>query len=517
MTLNTIDTTPYWDGNATAPEFPALSRNLSVDVVVIGGGITGVTTAYLLKEAGLTVALVERGRCAGGETGHTTGHLTAVTDRWFTDLVRTFGQDHATAVWDAGFAALSEIDTLIRREQIACDFRWVPAFLHTSLVNGPTDEPARLEAEAALVSKAGFDATYLGSIPGLNRPGVRFEGQATFHPVKYLRALLARIPGQGSHVFEQSPVDTMSESPRSVSVGAHTISTGFVVVATHVPIAGTANMLSATLLQTDLYPYSTYALGARIAKDRLPEALFWDMADPYTHMRVVAHDTHDYLIFGGADHKTGQVENTRDRFAQLEQLLAAVLPGAAVTHKWSGQVIETRDGLPYIGETATNQFAITGFSGNGLTLGTVGAMMARDAITGRSNPWRELFDVGRTRVTEGLWDYVTENKDYPYYMIRDRFAGADGRSLRALQRGEGKILDVKGERVAAYRDADGTTTLLSPICTHLGCTVAWNQAESSWDCPCHGSRFTVTGKVMGGPAEKPLAPARVGAHATLAT
>ncbi len=188
----------------------------------------------------------------------------------------------------------------------------------------------------------------------------------------------------------------------------------------------------------------------------------------------------------------------------VEETLRSLLPQAKVTHRWSGQVIETRDGLPYIGETSPKQFAITGFSGNGLTFGTLGAMMARDAATGQSNPWRELFDIGRTRVAKGLTDYVSENKDYPYYLIRDRFAGADGKSLRAIPRGQGRLLELDGDRVAAYRDEDGTVTLLSPVCTHLGCLVNWNSAEASWDCPCHGSRFTATGKVIGGPAEKPL-------------
>lgn len=508
MPPSAIDTTSYWSAAGVAPTHPALARDLTVDVVVVGGGMTGVTTAYLLKASGLTVALVERGRCGSGETSHTTAHLAAVTDRPFTELVRTFGQDHAQAVWDAGFAALSEIDTIIRREQIDCEFRWVPGYLHTSLDGGPSDEPARLKEEAAALSSAGFDATYLESIPGLSRPGVQFDGQAKFHPLKYLRALLKRIPGNGCHVFEQSPVDNVSDDPLSIVVGAHTISARFVVIATHIPLMGKANLVSATLLQTDLYPYSTYALAAQIAKGQLPEAMFWDMADPYYYLRVDSHPTHDWVIFGGADHKTGQSEDTREHFTRVEDKLLELLPDAKVAYRWSGQVIETRDGLPYIGETSPHQFAVTGFSGNGITFGTVGALMARDAATGRSNPWRELFDVGRTRVTKGLWDYLAENKDYPYYMIRDRFAGSEGKSLRALKRREGKILDIKGDRVAAYRAEDGNATLLSPRCTHMGCVVAWNQAEASWDCPCHGSRFTATGEVIGGPAETPLAPAK---------
>ena len=245
-------------------------------------------------------------------------------------------------------------------------------------------------------------------------------------------------------------------------------------------------------------------LAARVEKGLWPDALIWDMGDPYHYARLDPHEAHDTIIFGGRDHKTGQAPDTRDRFTQLEQALRLWMPGADVTHRWSGQIIETRDGLPYIGETSPRQFTITGFGGNGITFGTLGAMMARDAATGRSNPWAALYDVGRTRVAQGLWDYLKENKDYPYYMVRDRFAGAEGRSLRAVPCGDGRIIDLRGSRIAAYRDAQGRFSLLSPICPHMGCQVAWNSAESTWDCPCHGSRFSATGAVMGGPAEQGL-------------
>lgn len=503
--LDPNDTTPYWAA-VTSPAFPLLSRDLSVDVVVIGGGLTGVTAAYLLKTAGLTVALVERGRCGQGETSHTTAHLTAVTDKLYTELERSLGADHAQAVWDAGFAALSEIDSIVRRERIACDFRWVPGYLHAAIDESSDADLAKLRDNAVAASRAGFDAEYIDVVPGINRPGVRFDGQAKFHPLKYLSALVTRVPGDGSHVFEQSGVDAVEGDPLVVKVGAHTITARHVVVATHLPIMGKANVLKATLLQTDLYPYSTYAIGARIPSGVMPEALFWDMASPYHYLRIDAHAGYDFAVFGGADHKTGQTSDTRAHFLTIERALQDVLPGAEVTHRWSGQVVETRDGLPYIGDTAPGQFVITGFSGNGITFGTLGALMARDSIVGRTNPWRDLFDAGRTRLVRGLGHYLSENKDYPYYLIRDRFAGAEGRSLRAVARGQGRLLDLHGRRVAAYRDDDGRVTVLSPVCTHLGCTVAWNSAETSWDCACHGSRFTATGKVIGGPAETPLEP-----------
>jgi Rieske Fe-S protein len=221
-------------------------------------------------------------------------------------------------------------------------------------------------------------------------------------------------------------------------------------------------------------------------------------------MRVEPRRDHDLVIYGGEDHKTGQRPDTEACYRSLEGQLRAIVPDIELTHWWSGQVIETPDGLPYIGQSADHQYSATGYAGNGLTFGTLAGLMMSDAVLGRSNPWTELFDPGRRALTRGVWDYLKENVDYPYYRIRDRFAGADATSLRAVKRGQGKIIERNGSKVAAYRDADGTVTLRSATCTHMGCTVVWNTAERTWDCPCHGSRFEVTGGVISGPATAPL-------------
>ena len=210
------------------------------------------------------------------------------------------------------------------------------------------------------------------------------------------------------------------------------------------------------------------------------------------------------MILGGEDHKTGQVSDTDSRYERLEQALAAIVPGIDITHRWSGQVIETPDGLPYIGLTAEHQYAATGYAGNGLTFGTLAGMLITDALLGGGNPWSELFHPARKAIRHGLRDYLKENADYPYYLIRDRFAGADSRSMRSVKRGEGGIVERDGSKVAVFRNEAGKVTLRSATCTHMGCLVAWNTAEKTWDCPCHGSRFTPDGKVISGPAESPL-------------
>jgi glycine/D-amino acid oxidase-like deaminating enzyme/nitrite reductase/ring-hydroxylating ferredoxin subunit len=484
--------------------YPALDRKLTADVAVIGAGITGLTAAYLLKRAGRKVVVIDRGRIGGVDTTHTTAHVTCVTDADLSELVRHFGRDHAQAVWDAGLAAIAEIDTIVADNAIDCSWEWVPGFKFAAPTSNEEKERTRLKQEAAIAHELGFDARFLEAVPYFNRPGVEFGGQGRFHPRKYLAALAALVDGGGSHVFEHTESEEVVDEPLSVKAGSHTISCDYVVIATHTPLVGKTNIASATLLQTKLYLYSSYVLGGRVPKGTIPDALYWDTADPYHYLRIDPHRDYDYAIFGGEDHKTGQSSDTDQCYRALEATLKQLIPQIDITDRWSGQVIETNDGLPFIGETSPRQFAATGYAGNGMTFGTIAALMAHDAALGRRNPWSELFDTGRTKVRGGAWDYLKENKDYPYYLVRDWLAGPDAASLRELSRGEGKIVEIKGERLAAWRSPAGTVTLLSPVCTHMGCLVGWNTAESTWDCPCHGSRFTATGDVLSGPAETPL-------------
>jgi Rieske Fe-S protein len=266
---------------------------------------------------------------------------------------------------------------------------------------------------------------------------------------------------------------------------------------------GLSGLVSATLRQTRLYSYSSYVLGATVPAGTVPDALYWDTSDPYFYLRLARRGPPDYVIFGGEDHKTGQ-EHGQAAYQRLQRALLQRLPMAHVQHRWSGQVVETNDGVPFIGEVAPQQFLATGFAGNGMTFGTLSAMMAADAFEGRSNPWSELFSPKRKKLKGGTWSYLKENADYPYYLLRSRLAGAERKSVAGLRRHQGAILNVDGKKVAAYRDGDGRLFLRSPVCTHLGCIVAWNRAEQTWDCPCHGSRFRPTGEVLTGPAEQPL-------------
>jgi glycine/D-amino acid oxidase-like deaminating enzyme len=484
-----MPTTSLWSDTVHLPKFPALRSDLKVDVVVVGGGITGVTAAYLLKQAGKTVALLERSCCGAVNTAHTSAHLTYITDHRVKKLVEMWGPDHGRAVLEAGQAALAQIEKNVQVENIACGFQHVPGYLHASLVENK-EESKELQEEARLATDLGFEAKYLDSVPLFQRPGVCFPNQARFHPLLYLAGLLQRIPGQGSHVFEHTEAQEFSDN-LEVRANGCTVRSDFVVIATDVPLMGNAHAVSAALFQTKIAPYTSYVVGAKLPSGQAPDALFWDTTDPYYFLRLERRAGIDHVIFGGQDHKTGQDDDPGSRFQKLEAVLKKHVPQAQVTHRWSGQVVEAVDGLPYIGETAPKQFVATGFSGNGLTFGTLGAVMACDAACERPNPWQELFDVRRKKLA-GLWNYLRENADYPYYLVKDRLAKEEGSSVQDLESGQGKILNLDGQRVAAYRDTQGKVITLSAVCPHLGCLVHWNNVESTWDCPCHGSRFQAT-------------------------
>jgi glycine/D-amino acid oxidase-like deaminating enzyme/nitrite reductase/ring-hydroxylating ferredoxin subunit len=507
MTTKSSDTTPYWSTSAQFPLFAKIEKDETADVVVVGAGITGLTAAYLLARAGRRVVVLERDRCAGIDTGHTSAHLTMVTDARLGTLVKQFGRDHAQAVWDAGLAAIDHIDAVLREHTIDAGFEWVDGYLHAPVIAGTEDEKAergRLEEDAALAGELGFEAEYIDEAPLVGRSAIRFPHQARFHPRRYLAGVAKAFVALGGQIHEHSDVDDFCEAPRAVKVGDRMVTCEDVVIATHNPQVGLAGFAGATLFQTKLALYTSYVIGARVARGTVPDALWWDTADAYDYLRVEPHRDYDFVIFGGEDHKTGQASETTGCYDRLEDRLNALVDGAELTHRWSGQVIETPDGLPYIGRSADHQYSATGFGGNGLTFGTLAGMMIADAILEQSNPWTDLFDPGRKALVRSAWDYVKENVDYPYYVIRDRFAGAEATSLRAVRRGQGRVIERKGAKAAAYRAPDGIVTIRSATCTHLGCTVRWNDAERTWDCPCHGSRFKPTGQVISGPAAAPL-------------
>jgi glycine/D-amino acid oxidase-like deaminating enzyme len=412
MLKERIDTTSSWISTTQNPSYGPVAGDVAVDAVIVGGGITGVTAAYLLKQAGRRVALIERRRLGWGETGRSTAHVTAVPDTSLRRLVDRLGPEHARAVWDAGFAAISRIRSNVRDERINCQFSWVSGYLHASPGLDLERARAQMGLEAETADALGIEAHYVDHVPGMGAPGVLFDHQARFHPLNYLGVLASRIHGDGSFVFEESEVTTFEEAPLSVRVGRHRIRAEYLVLATHLP------MIRGSWLTTEIAERATYVARGVTSPGAMGEGIYWeDTEGAYEYMRVDRHDGYDEVILGGFDHD-GPADAGGQRQQSLNARLAARAPGVTLTHAWSGRIIESHDGLPFIGEVGPRRFAATAYGGNGMTYGTLAGMMAADAALGRRNPWQPLFDIRRTNVSTGSWDFASRNRHYPFHGSR---------------------------------------------------------------------------------------------------
>lgn len=499
-------TTSVWSDAAPAPRYPALpSPSLAradqavgdvFDVAIVGGGVTGLTAARLLARAGKRVVLLESRRIGKGETEKSTAHLTEVLDVRFQRLLSRFGEDGARLCARAQREAIATIQRLVIEERIDCGFARVPGYLYAE--DAGDLAPLREEAEAA--RRLGVDAELTAEVP-LPFPvagGVRFAGQAQLHPRAYLHGLADGLAGDGCAIFEQTHVVDVEEGePCRVVTERGVVRAHDVIVAAHVPVS------NRFLLHAKLAAYRTYAVAVEMPV-RDPIGLFWDTAEPYHYVRSVTAGGRTHLIAGGEDHKVGESDDTTAPFHRLEDWVRQRfgVPVAPTDFRWSGQIVVPADGLPYIGRNALSSrvFVATGFGGNGITQGTLAGLMLADEVQGARSVYRELFDATRLKPLASARAVVTENVDYPRHLLQDRLPQPGPDAVGEIAPGEGRVVAVRGRRLAVYRNGNGELSALSPVCTHLGCLVHWNTTEKSWDCPCHGSRFDPQGRVLNGPA-----------------
>jgi glycine/D-amino acid oxidase-like deaminating enzyme/nitrite reductase/ring-hydroxylating ferredoxin subunit len=493
------NTRPIWADTAVIPKQVQQTGQVSVDVCIIGAGITGLTAADLLKRAGKTVAVIDLARIGYGETSHTTAHLTEVFDIDYHDLISKFGLEGAQLAAQSMRRSIERIEEN-SKSGIPCDFTRVSGYQYTEN-RGDVDE---IEREAEYAQRVGVPSELLfqAPLPYRTARAVRFDHQAQFNPLKYLDGLARRIPGNGSFIFEETRmVDIEEGEPCRVVTDRGTIIADDVFVAANVPSS------NRFFLHTKIAAYRTYAIAARVNNAFDYKNLFWDIADPYHYIRSYEINDVPYIIIGGEDHKTGQDIHTGIHFQKLEDWAFERFAIETLTHRWSGQIIESVDGLPFIGRNPMSDhvFVATGFSGTGMTFGTVAGMLISDLILGNQNPWAELYDAGRVKPLAGIKSFLSENIDFPSHLIGDRLTRAQVSDSATIRENEGAIVRVGAKKVAAYRDPEGELHLMSPVCPHLGCYVNWNEAEKSWDCPCHGSRFSPVGKLLNGPAVSDLA------------
>jgi len=491
--------TSLWLDTSEDAGFPALDRQLSVDVAVLGGGIVGISTALLLKRAGMTVAVIEADRVGAGVTGNTTAKLSSLHGLTYARLSSRFGDDGARAHGEANQAGIEQIANWVEEEEIDCDFRRKPNYTYAT----SRDSLGEIEEEVEAAQRAGLPASYTEEtdLPYPVAGAIRFEDQAEFHPRRFLLALAGLIPGDGSHVFEHTRATGVSDGKpcRVETTGAPLIAEN-VVVATHFPI------LDRGLYFARIHPERSYALGVRV-NGATPQGMYISADRPTRSIRSHPVQDGEILIVGGEGHKTGQGGDTRERYEALERFARESWDVESVEYQWASQDNESVDKVPYIGRllpVSRRLYTATGFKKWGLAQGVASAMILEDLILGRENPWADLYDPSRMKPLASAKDLVKENANVATRFVGDRLTKRGGRDAADLQPGEGDIVHLDGEKVAAFRDEDGALHAVSTLCTHLGCQVNWNSGDRSWDCPCHGSRFSPDGEILAGPAVRPL-------------
>lgn len=501
------DNRSIWQATAVVPDHPALDVDIRVDVCIVGGGIAGLTTAYLLADAGARVAVVERATIAGGETGRTTAHLSTALDHLYCDVERDVGAKGISLAAASHGTAIDLIERIATSEGIACDLQRVDGYLFAP-PDGSADVLTR-ELDAA--RRAGLNGVTLEArapLMGYDTGAcLRFPRQGQFHPVKYLAGLARAVTSRGGRIFGHTQVVRVNGgSPATVTAASgRVISANAIVVATNSPIH--ENLL----IHAKQAPYRTYAIAAKIPRGAVPLALYWDTADPFHYVRLAGgapegdgETTHDFLIAGGADHRVGEANDGGQRLDDLERWTRERFPIFEIAYRWSGQVMESIDGVGLIGRDRLDQpnvYLVTGDCGQGMTHGTIAGMLLADVIAGRSNAWRGLYDPSRNFIASS--EFYQES----LHLLRqyaDWLTGGDVSTSESIPRGEGAVVRRGPLKVAAYRDERGVLTECSAICPHMGCLVRWNSSDQTWNCPCHGSQFDRYGKVTSGPASVSL-------------
>ncbi len=496
----------YWMEFSPVIEAPALDRDETCDVVVIGSGIAGLSTAYELSRFGRSVIVIDRGGIGHGMTARTTAHLATELDDFYSELIRVRGEDDARLWHDSQVAAVNRIEAICRDEGIDADFRRLDGYLF------PAEEShkAELEEEYEACRKIGVDVEWAdrAPVPGMDTGmALRFPNQGRFHPTKYLAGLARALIARGGRIYANTAHSSDQETDAGVEItteAGHVIRAGAAVFCTNSP---TNDKVAIHSKQT---PDRTYVVAGRVPKGSVPDALVWDTYESYHYVRIQElSETEDLLIVGGEDHRSGEAEDMDERLDRLEQWTRERYPSfAGAQYRWSGQVMEPMDFMPFSGRNPGNKniYIHTGDSGQGITNGVAGSLTIMPLIIGEDSRYAPVLDPSRKSFTStsSVGEFVREQagsvKNLAQHVTPGEIASAD-----ELQPGEGGLMRRGLAKLAVYKGEDGTVIERSATCTHLGCIVQWNGFEKCWDCPCHGSQFAPDGQVLNGPAAKPLA------------
>jgi glycine/D-amino acid oxidase-like deaminating enzyme/nitrite reductase/ring-hydroxylating ferredoxin subunit len=512
------ETLSFWNDSVKLPEYPQLQENTHAEVCIIGAGIAGMTTAYLLSEQGISVIIVDSGKIGGGQTGRTTAHLSNQIDDRYYEIEKMHGTKAMQIVADSQTQAINKIEEIIKKENIDCNFERLNGYLFL----GPDDSVKILQDELNAAHKAGLKRVQMfKKAPGENfntGPCLVFPDQAQFHPLKYLAGLEKAITANGGLIYNNTHIQEVKGEEGGKKATVTTLS-GLVITADSVVVATNTPINDMVVMHTKQAAYRSYVIGAIIPHGSVEKGLFWDTLKPYHYARVFQAHTEkiektqfDIILIGGEDHKTGQSKNESECFDKLEKWMRDHFTvNAEIVYKWSGQVQEPNDRLPFLGRNPLDEpniYIITGDSGMGMTNCTAGAMIISDLITGKENPWAELYNPSRKPVSiNSAKEFIKENVNV-LVELANLVTPGKPKSLDEVEPGTGKVINRDGQMIAVYKDQSGKVSECSAACTHLGCLVDWNNVENTWDCPCHGSRFDHKGKVITGPAIYDLKPVK---------
>ena len=489
----------YWIASTPQTSYPSLDDDITVDIAIVGGGIVGITSAYLLMEKGFKVAIIEADRIVQGTTGHTTAKITSQHGLFYGRLKKQLGEQKAKQYAQANESAIQEVMRIIQQESIDCDFTSQMAYIYTQ-----SDEYlSQIKDEVYIAASLGIKASFLSEIPlPISIKGAMcFEDQAQFHPRKYLLSLADKVVAKGSYIFEKTrAVDIIQGNPCAVitSSGKKIISPK-IIIASHYPFYEDHG-----LYFSRIYPERSYILAVD-AKEKFPGGMYITAEDPTRSLRGQNYGDKELILVGGEHHKTGQGEDTIKHYLKLKEFAEQLFQVEDIPYYWSTQDYTTMDEVPYIGYLTSdtpNLLVATGFYKWGMTNGTVAAMMFKDILTHGNSPWEDVYNPSRFTPVASAKNFIKENINVAGEFITGKISPVSHNI--DVQIGEGKIVNIDGERVGAYKDLEEIVHIIDTTCTHLGCELQWNSAEKSWDCPCHGSRFTYRGEIIVGPALKEL-------------
>lgn len=490
----------YWIKSTPTTDYDKLVEDISVDCVVIGGGITGITTAFLLQQQGLKTIIIEKGRICLGTTGHTTGKITSQHNLIYSYLIDNFGKKPAKQYADANQQAIRFIIDMVNEYDIDCDLNIEPSYVYT------TDKENNILINKELVAalSLGLPAEYVDStdLPFGIEGGIRFLNQAQFHPRKYILELANLFVKNGGKIYENTQAIDIDPKKSIVTTDSNTITANNIVIATHYPFYSKGHLYFARMS-----PYTSYVIGID-GKSKLKKGMYISCDRDTRSFRYTEDANNSLLLVGGQTHKTGQSEDDdeNNNYKILMDYTNELYCDVSMQYKWSAQDYITIDKVPYIGLLNVdydNIYVATGYGKWGMTNGTVAAMIIKDLIVDGTNPWQEIFNPSRAFTMDSIKSMFADSVNTGSEFVSSRFKITSD-EIKRLKPTEGIVVKVDNKTIGAYLDENNKLYLVDTTCPHMKCKVQFNDAEKTWDCPCHGSRFNYDGTFIDGPANENL-------------